>query len=499
MCGIAGIYQGVERQPVAQAIARISHRGPDGQGVWSGPDGVLGHARLAIIDPAYGQQPMEYDGAVICFNGEIYNYRSLRDQYLRGENLETNSDTEVLLRLYRLFGPSCVTLLDGMFAFGILDRGELFLARDPLGIKPLYITPQASPHMFASELKALLSVADAATALQPGTWYHSRLGTHRYYTIGQGWPLAGMFQKPADALPPIRSVLRSAVQKRLLADVPIGISLSGGLDSSIIALLASQETNGRIETFAVGVKGSPDLYAANQMAYFLGTRHHEYVYTQEEMEKVLPEVVYLLESADPALVRSAIPNYFLARLASEHVKVILTGEGADELYAGYDYMRAIRDADILQKELILTLGELHRSNLQRADRMFMAFGVEGRVPFLDTESVALALSLPAAWKLIADGDQTKQLLRHAFEDSLPHGIVHRPKQKFSSGAGSAQIFANLAEEMIDMATFQREQQRLQAEWGYRLTNKEALYYLFMLRGQIPESWVLPGMGISRSL
>ncbi len=499
MCGIAGVYKSTEQKPVAQAIARLSHRGPDGQGLCHGHNGVLGHTRLAIIDPDKGQQPMEYDGALICFNGEIYNYQELRDRYLHRENLQTNSDTEVVLRLYRLFGPSCVTLLDGMFAFGILDHGDLFLARDPLGIKPLYITPQNAPTWFASELKALLAVTDTATALQPGTWYHSRLGTHRYYTIGQGWMLQGMYREPVDALPAIRSVLRSAVQKRLLADVPIGVSLSGGLDSSIIALLACQETVGTVETFAVGMHGSPDLYAARQMAFFLGTHHHEYVYTHEDMEQALPEVLYMLESADPALVRSAIPNYFLARLAAGHVKVILTGEGADELYAGYEYMRTIRDAKALQQELLLTLGELHRTNLQRADRMFMAFGVEGRVPFLDTESVALALSLPAEWKIAAPDGQTKQLLRNAFVDGLPYSITQRPKQKFSSGAGSAQVFAQLAEQRVDDRLFQNEQQRLICEWGYQPVSKEALYYLHMLHGQMPESWVLPGMGLSRSL
>lgn len=498
MCGIAGIYGTSDCAGVEGMVARLNHRGPDGRGIIAADAGVLGHTRLAIIDLVGGKQPMAYDGALICFNGEIYNYRALRDRYLRGQTCETDSDTEVLLRLYRTLGPDFVRLLEGMFAFAILDRGELFLARDPIGIKPLYLGRRDDTLLFASEIKALAQYTDQVTTLAPGAWQHSRLGTQRYYELGSGWSRAGTFSAPEQALPAIRAVLRAAVHKRLLADVPVGVSLSGGLDSSIIALLARAELD-HVETFAVGMEGSEDLAAARQVARFLGTRHHEYVYTRAEMEAELPNVIYHLESADPALVRSAIPNYFLARLTAERVKVILTGEGADELYAGYEYMRDITTPSALHNELELTISELHRTNLQRADRMFMAFGVEGRVPFLDIESIALALSLPAEWKRAAPGEPTKMLLRQAFADALPENIARRPKMKFSSGAGSMHELAIVAEERFDNHTMERERRRLARDWGYHLPNKEALYYLATLRGMLPERIVMPEMGVSRSL
>lgn len=498
MCGIAGAYRMTDVTHIERMLAWLSHRGPDGRGVAAADTGVLGHTRLAIIDLEGGRQPMEYDGALICFNGEIYNYRALRHRYLRGQTFETDSDTEVLLRLYRTLGPGCVRLLEGMFAFAILDGDDLFLARDPIGIKPLYLAKRDDTLLFASEIKALALHADQVTTFPPGTWYHSRFGSHAYYQLAQGWPQNGVFETPDQAKTAIRAVLRAAVHKRLLADVPVGVSLSGGLDSSIIALLACAELD-QVETFAVGMEGSADLEAARQVARYLGTRHHEYVYTRAEMEAALPEVIYYLESADPALVRSAMPNYFLARLASERVKVILTGEGADELYAGYDYMRSIASPEDLHRELELSIRELHRTNLQRADRMFMAFGVEARVPFLDVESIALALSLPPEWKRTAPGEPTKMLLRQAFASELPDLIIHRPKQKFSAGAGSMYELAQVAEERFDNQTFAREQRRLIQRWGYRLPNKEALYYLDTLRAVLPERLIIPEMGVSRSL
>ncbi len=498
MCGIAGVYRSTDVAHIERMLAWLSHRGPDGRGVVAADTGVLGHTRLAIIDLEGGRQPMEYDGALICFNGEIYNYRALRNRYLRGQTLETNSDTEVLLRLYRTLGPGFVRLLEGMFAFAILDGDNLFLARDPVGIKPLYLARYGDTLLFASEIKALALYADQVTTFPPGTWRHSRFGSHAYYELAQGWPQNGVFETPDQAIAAIRAVLRVAVHKRLLADVPVGISLSGGLDSSIIALLACAERDD-VETFAVGMEGSEDLEAARQMARYLGTRHHEYVYTRAEMEAALPDVIYYLESADPALVRSAVPNYFLARLASERVKVILTGEGADELYAGYEYMRAIATPEDLHRELETSIRELHRTNLQRADRMFMAFGVEAREPFLDIESIALALSLPPEWKQAAPGEPTKMLLRQAFADELPDLIIQRPKQKFSAGAGSIYELAQVAEERFDNQTFARERRRLMRQWGYRLRNKEALYYLDTLRAVLPERLIMPEMGVSRSL
>jgi asparagine synthase (glutamine-hydrolysing) len=497
MCGIAGVYHAPSPEHVRGMVARLCHRGPDGHGTMNTAAGSLGHTRLAIVDIARGHQPLGHGRAWISFNGEIYNHQDLRRRYLNDQQLQTHTDTEVILRLYDRLGPECVALLDGMFAFAILSDGELFLARDPLGIKPLYLAARGASLYFASEIKALAPVADEVHEFPPGCWYHSARGQTRYYTV-DGYETAEPPANEAQARRAIRATLREAVNKRLMADVPIGVSLSGGLDSSIVALLARESVE-QLDTFAVGTAGSTDLATARDVAHFLGTRHHELVYTADDVQIVLPDVIYHLESCDPALVRSAVANFFLARLASSHVKVILTGEGADELYAGYAYLDGYREPAALQAELTRSTAALHHSNLQRADRMSMAYGLEARVPFLDIESVALAQRLPAEWKQRVPGGPEKALLRQAFADQLPAAIVARPKQKYAAGAGSIDIIPQLADDSISDAAFAHERARLAAHWSYHLPNKEALYYYTLLRRHYRDEWILPEMGRSRSL
>lgn len=497
MCGIAGVFQGQANQIVKEMISTISHRGPDGHGVIDTPSGTLGHTRLAILDVAGGRQPMDYRNTTIIFNGEIYNYRELKRKHLANLRVKTHSDTEVLIHLYRKFGPECVALLEGMFAFAIQQGDEIFLARDPMGIKPLYYgTAAAGNHfVFASEIKSLVGVVESIKEFPAGHWYHSRLGWHKFFQLEETIrPFEGT---QGDVLPAIQSTLRESVYKRLLADVPVGVSLSGGLDSSIVTALAREETE-QLHSFAVGVEGSPDLLAARQMAQYLDTIHHEYVYTVPDMIAALPTVLYHLESFDPALVRSAIPNYFLAKLASEHVKVILTGEGADEVYAGYDYLAKYQSPDDLQNEMLYITDALHNTNLQRADRMSMAFGLEARVPFLDVRSIAFAMGIPASWKLHNER-VPKALLRQAFSDDLPTEIINRPKAKFSKGAGSSELIAQRAVEKISDQEYISECKRLKQDWNYNLQNKEALYYYRILREFYDDQWILPTMGNSRSL
>lgn len=497
MCGIAGVFQQPAERTVGEMIKNLSHRGPDGRGITSVDNGTLGHARLAILDVEGGHQPMDYQDTSIVFNGEIYNYRKLRQMHLADLPVRTHSDTEVLLHLYLKYGPESVELLDGMFAFAIHCRGEFFLARDPLGIKPLYYgeSRHGNQFFFASEIKALVGRVVQVQEFPPGTWYHSRLGWHRYYELEETiYPFDGSEQ---EALPAIKSMLHTAVHKRLLADVPVGVSLSGGLDSSIVTLLARQEAE-KLHSFAVGVEGSPDLAAARQTAKYLDTIHHEYVYSKQDMLQVLPKVLYYLESFDPALVRSAIPNYFLAKIAAEYVKVMLTGEGADEVYAGYDYLAQYDSPGELQKEMLHITNALHNTNLQRADRMSMAFGLEARVPFLDVKSVALAMSIPSDWKL--HGRRIpKALLRRTFAGDLPAEIVNRPKAKFSKGAGSSELIVQEATEGIPDTDFISERDRLQQDWNFDLENKEALHYYRILREFYDDQWILPTMGHSRSL
>lgn len=494
MCGIAGALRRQEPTEIGRMLSKLHHRGPDGQGIKHLPGGTLGHTRLAIIDVEGGHQPMGSDKTWIAFNGEIYNYRALAAEYLKDVTLHTHSDTEVIVQLYRKLGADCVQLLDGMFALAILDGNEFFLARDPLGIKPLYVGDRDGTLYFASEIKSLALVTDEIHEFPAGHWFHSREGWNAYYEID---PSPVEVRDEVQAIELIRATLKEAVQKRLLADVPVGISLSGGLDSSIVALLANAGTD-HLHSFAVGMDGSEDLQAARKMAGVLGTRHHERVYTEQEMLDALPKVLYHLESFDPALVRSAIPNFFLADMASEYVKVILTGEGADEIYAGYDYLRGYDDPRLLQEEMIAITTALHNTNLQRADRIPMAFGLEARVPFLDVKSVALGLGLPAQWKAHCERP-AKYLLRQAFSSDLPADIVNRPKRKFSQGAGSFEVIARKAEQEISHQEFSSERERLRHQWNYRLPNKEALFYYRLLLESFKDQWIFPTLGQSRSL
>ncbi len=497
MCGIAGVLQKPAFENVNSMIEKLAHRGPDGHAVVELDAATLGHTRLAILDIEGGHQPMQFENTWIAFNGEIYNYRELQDQHLSGEHLKTHSDTEVLLHLYNKFGPDFVNMLDGMFAFVIYQDGEYLLARDPLGIKPLYIGPGARGQglYFASEIKAMIGHVASIQEFPAGHWLHSRLGWKHYYDLDQS--IHPFELTKAEALPIIKSTLRAAVHKRLLADVPVGISLSGGLDSSIISLLACEGTD-QLHSFAVGVQGSEDLAAARKMSEFLHTRHHELVFTEDDMLVILPDVLYHLETFDPALVRSAIPNYFLAKLTSQHVKVFLTGEGADEIFAGYEYMARYDSPSELQVEMLHITDALHNTNLQRADRISMAFSLEARVPFLDVEMVALALSFPAEWKM-HNGHDSKALLRKTFADDLPSEIVNRPKQKFSQGAGSSNLLTDISEREINDTEFASESRRLKSEWNYTLQNKEALYYYKILHRSYDDEWFFPNIGKSRSL
>jgi asparagine synthase (glutamine-hydrolysing) len=493
MCGIAGVFGRQSSQDVEKMLAKLAHRGPDGKGVENLPNATLGHTRLAILDIDGGHQPMGSDDAWITFNGEIYNYRSLAQEYLAGMQFQTHSDTEVILKLYKKLGAQCVELLDGMFAFAIVQGDELFMARDPLGIKPLYFGTGDDTFYFASEIKALALLTNEIQEFPAGYYYHSKNGMHPYYKVK---PEPLQIQDEAQVIEMIRTTLKDAVQKRLLADVPVGISLSGGLDSSIVAVLANAGTN-HLHSFAVGMEGSEDIQAARMVAETLGTCHHERIYTEQEMLDALPQVIYHLESFDPALVRSAIPNYFLAEMASKYVKVILTGEGADEIYAGYDYLNSY-SVGRLQLEMTEITASLHNTNLQRADRISMAFGLEARVPFLDVKSVALGLGLPAKWK-VHTKKPAKFLLRQAFSGDLPQEIVYRPKQKFSKGAGSSDVIDQIAEREVSTAELHSERAWLYYYGNYRLPNKEALYYYRILRQFYEDRWILPSLGHSRSL
>lgn len=442
MCGIAGAWGDSDVGTVRAMLDRLAHRGPDAAGIVDLAGGTLGHRRLAIIDLDGGNQPIanEDRSKTIITNGEIYNFRQLRGDLEPRHVFRTRSDGESALHLFEELGPSMVRKLDGMFAIAVAHGGNLFLARDPIGIKPLYYaiddTDESAPvFFFASEIKALTGLRIPVRDVPPGTCYDFERGFLPYYRLPEYQPR----ERPDGVLFPIlRETVESAIEKRLMSDVPVGVFLSGGLDSSIVAAIAAQHLQ-PLHTFAVGTEGSSDLEAARIVARHVGSEHHEHIMDPQEIGRDLRTILYHLESFDRDLVRSAIPCFYCSRLASDHVKVVLTGEGADELFAGYRYYRGIERPQLLQAELRRSVGALHNVNLQRVDRMTMAHGVEGRVPFLDLDLVRLAETIPTERKLVRRPDGTivdKWILRAVVEDLLPPEIVWRDKLQFDQGSGT---------------------------------------------------------------
>jgi asparagine synthase (glutamine-hydrolysing) len=463
MCGIAGLWGEVNQPLLQQMIDKLAHRGPDGAGMHLAGAGLLGHRRLAIMDPAGGAQPIynEARSAVIVANGEIYNFPHLRQRLAPHHQFATNSDSEAILHLFEEQGAEVANALAGMFAFAVCAGDRLVLARDPIGIKPLYYGVRHSDDgnqaiYFASELKALADWANEIHEFPPGTYYDSMTGFVTYYQLPASEPQA---QPLAVYLQQVRQGLEAAVGSHLMSDVPVGAFLSGGLDSSLIAAIARRHVR-NLHTFSVGVEGANDVEAARLVARHIGSTHHEYLFTPEEVRQLLPEIIYYLESFDQDLVRSAIPCYFCARLAADQVKVVLTGEGADELFAGYKYHKAIGDPVMLHRELRRAVTTLHNINLQRVDRLTMRHGVEGRVPFLDTQFIHLALRIPSELKLKAarNGEQVeKWILRQACADLLPPAIVWRGKEQFDEGSGTVDLLGEALRPLLsglDLAAYQ---------------------------------------------
>lgn len=496
MCGIAGAY-GKDWKYAYQSLQLIGHRGPDGRGVVDLDNGYLAHARLAIVDVESGQQPMRDGSSWLICNGEIYNHPELRQQYTATYPYKTHSDSEDILAAYAKHGDRANAQLEGMYAFALVNEDGLLLARDPLGIKPLYYGWNNGTLYFASEIKALQDVVPEVIEFPAGYTYSSKNGFTRYYDIEA---VAHDIRRettgitsPAD----VRAALTRSVHSHLMSDVPLGVFLSGGLDSSIIAAIVAAEAP-NVHSFSVGMEGSADLNNAREVARHIGTTHHEYIYTTSEMIAALPEVIYYLESFDPALVRSAVANYFLARLARQYVTVILSGEGADELYSGYSYLKQFPTQDALHQELVEITAELHNRNLQRLDRMTMAHGLEGRVPFLDRQFVEFSFGVPIDQKLYGTQAVEKWVLRKAFEDMLPPEVAWRKKEKFAEGAGSAHIFQQIAESEISDDVFRAEIQHICDETGHQVRSKEELYYYRVFRRFFRASTV-PLVGFSRSL
>jgi asparagine synthase (glutamine-hydrolysing) len=503
MCGIAGCVGTADERTVNKMLDALSHRGPDDRGIHIADSMVLGHTRLSIVDVAHGHQPLlsedERQG-LIC-NGEIYNFREIRQRLQATYRFRTNSDSEVILALYREKGPECVKELDGMFAFALFDDDTVMLARDPLGIKPLYYGYQNGTMFFSSELGAMsLAGVEEAHEFPCGHYYTAERGFVRYYVVPR------VADKPLTDVDHIcrriRETFTAAVKKRLLADpeVPVGSFCSGGLDSSIIAAIAAEEIP-NLHTFVVGMRDadgteSDDFIASRKAAGHIGSTHHELAFSEDDYYTVLPEVIGKLESYDPSLVRCAVPCYFTCKLAADYVTVVLTGEGADELFAGYHYMKHFPPAR-LNEEGRRCIESLHNINLQRADRMGMYFNLELRVPFLDVAMVDLAMQIPAEEKIKLQEDGTrieKWIFRKAFADTnlLPDEILWRYKVQYTQGAGCESLGEKLAEKEIgdeDLARMQHDNPEA------TITSKEAALYFRIFREFHPQNSILKSIGI----
>ena len=465
MCGIVSIFN-ISKQPNEQASLRakalrmsqkIRHRGPDWSGIYCGTNAILAHERLSIVDPESGGQPLfSVDKKqVLAVNGEIYNHQEIRKRYAGKYEFQTGSDCEVILALYRDKGIDFLEDISGIFAFALYDErdGSFLIARDHIGIIPLYIGYDDDGKVYiASELKALEGQCERYEPFLPGHYYWSKtLGMKRWYK--RDWFEYDNVKNNNANSEDIRQALRAAVKKQMMSDVPYGVLLSGGLDSSVISAITESFAEHRIETggqskawwprlhsFAVGLKGAPDLIKARKVAEHIGTVHHEINYTIQEGLDAIRDVIYFIETYDVTTVRASTPMYLLARvIKSMGIKMVLSGEGADEIFGGYLYFHKAPSAEEFHKETVRKLSKLHLYDCLRANKSLAAWGVEGRVPFLDKEFLDVAMRTNPASKMCPGSTIEKRIVREAFADMLPEEVAWRQKEQFSDGVGYSWI------------------------------------------------------------
>ena len=514
MCGFVGLFDlNAGSKPIAEGLKeelrsqvlemskRIRHRGPDWSGVYTGDNAILSHERLSIVDPLSGKQPLVSDDEkiILAANGEIYNHKEIRASFAGKYNFRTGSDCEVIIPLYKKYRESgnfaeMIEQLSGIFAFALYDSEHdvYLIARDEIGVIPLYQGwDKAGRYYVASELKALEGDCQTIEEFPNGHYFYSKEEKPaRWYK--RDWETYEAVKNAAKAtddkgevinpsvIEKVRNGLESAVKAQLMSDVPYGVLLSGGLDSSIIAAITQKYSKKRIETdskeaawwpqlhsFAVGLEGSPDLIAAQKAADYIGTVHHEVHFTIQEALDALPDVIYHIETYDITTVRASTPMYLLARvIKSMGIKMVLSGEGSDELFGGYLYFHKAPNAQEFHEELVRKMSKLHLYDCLRANKSLMAWGVEGRVPFLDKDFIDIAMGLNPSDKMnikLPDGKQRmeKWILRKAFEDMLPENIAWRQKEQFSDGVGYNWIdtLKKMTEEKVSDAEFARRENR----------------------------------------
>ena len=462
MCGIVAILNVKEqtqalRQKALKMSQKIRHRGPDWSGIYCGGSAILAHERLSIVDPESGRQPLYSPDRkqVLAVNGEIYNHQEIRRQFAGRYEFQTGSDCEVILALYREKGINFLEDLNGIFAFALYDeeRDEFLIARDPIGVIPLYIGYDSDGTVYvASELKALEGQCERFEPFLPGHYYWSVSPGMKWYYRRDWMQYDAVKDNPA-SVSAIHDALTAAVKRQLMSDVPYGVLLSGGLDSSVISAIAEKFSEHRIEddsktkaywprlhSFAVGLKGAPDLAKAKMVADHIGTVHHEINYTIQEGLDAIRDVIYFIETYDVTTVRASTPMYLLARvIKSMGIKMVLSGEGADEIFGGYLYFHKAPSAQAFHEETVRKLGKLYLYDCLRANKSLSAWGVEGRVPFLDKEFLDVAMRTNPEAKMCPGQTMEKKIVREAFADMLPAEVAWRQKEQFSDGVGYSWI------------------------------------------------------------
>lgn len=499
MCGIVGIFDlkkpaAEQRGKILEMAKKLRHRGPDWSGIHLTDKAILAHERLAIVDPASGQQPLfNEDGTVsLAVNGEIYNHRELRKEFEGIYDFKTESDCEVIIPLYEKYGTDFIDKLNGIFAFVLFDEktGKYLVARDHMGIIPLYHGwDSLGQYYVASELKALEGVCKKIEVFLPGHFLTSdKKMMEKWYQ--RDWMKYENVENNVSDKAQLRKALEDAVHRQLMSDVPYGVLLSGGLDSSLTAAIAKKFAENRIESgdkqrawypqlhsFAIGLEGSPDLKASKKVAEQIGTVHHEIHFTIQEGLDAVKDVIYFLETYDITTIRASTPMYLLARvIKSMGIKMVLSGEGADEIFGGYLYFHKAPTAKDFHEENVEKLEKLHMYDCLRANKSLAAWGVEGRVPFLDKEFMDVAMSLNPADKMCGNGKIEKHILRETFEDYLPKEVAWRQKEQFSDGVGynwidslKEMVNDKVSDDMMEQAQFRFPVQtpKTKEEYYYR--------------------------------
>ena len=498
MCGIVcafDVKQKTEelRPQILEMSKKIRHRGPDWSGIFSNEKAILAHERLAIVDPASGKQPLfsEDNRYVLAANGEIYNHKEIRSQFEESYTFLTQSDCEVIISLYQEKGDTFLDDLNGIFGFAIYDtqKDEYLVARDHMGIIPLYMGwDKQGTFYVASELKALEGYCNKIEVFPPGHYYTREKGLQKWYT--RDWMEYEAVKENETSIKELQIALEDAVHRQLMSDVPYGVLLSGGLDSSITSAIAKKYASKRVESgdredawypqlhsFSIGLEGSPDLAAAKKVSDHIGTIHHEITFTIQEGLDAIKDVIYNLETYDITTVRASTPMYLMARvIKSMGIKMVLSGEGADEIFGGYLYFHKAPDAEEFHKETVRKLDKLYQYDCLRANKSLMAWGIEGRVPFLDKEFMDIAMRLNPQDKMINGERMEKWVLRKAFEEYLPKEVAWRQKEQFSDGVGynwidtlKEVVEAAVTDEMLENAhhRFPIQTPRTKEEYHYR--------------------------------